>query len=342
MSYSISLLEEREVNLAQDFIHKEWKRNHILSKSRDLFDWQYLNTNGKYNFVIAKQNDKIKGVLGFIPSNRYDKTFKNNYIIWLSLWKVSENNTIPGIGLKMIFYIKKIFKKHPIAVNGINDEVANIYKALGFKVCSLNHFYVTNKNLEKKIISFPNNYSLPELNIKGYEWEKLTKRKLKYLNNPNYNSNDIFNKKTLNYILNRYLENHFYKYSVYKISDLNLQRYSFVVLRYDKLKNSKVIRIVDYIGDPKLLIVSGYGLNKLMINNAVEYTDFWSYGICENIMYTLGFKKVDNENIIIPNYFEPFVKKNVSINFAYQNPEFPKQYPLTFKGDGDQDRPNLL
>ena len=341
MSYSISLMEENDVNLVQDFIHNEWKQNHILSQSRTLFDWQYLNKNGEYNFVIAKQDLTIIGILGFIPHKKYDKNIEKNYTIWLSLWKVSENNTIPGIGLKMIFFLKKIFKNYLIAVNGINTEVANIYKALGFKIGSLNHFYVTNENLEKKIISNSVNYELPKLNKKGYEWEKLTKNNLKNLDNPEYYSEDIFNQTSLEYIKNRYLDNPFYNYSVYKITNSQIKKYSCLVLRYDSIESSNVIRIVDYIGDPNLLLFAGYGLNKIMINNSVEYADFWSYGISEKIMNNIGFKKVDN-NVIVPNYFEPFLRKNISINFAYQNPLFPNKYPLTFKGDGDQDRPNKL
>jgi hypothetical protein len=43
-------------------------------------------------------------------------------------------------------------------------------------------------------------------------------------------------------------------------------------------------------------------------------------------------------NLIIPNYFEPFEQKNVKIELAYKA-DFPY---VAFKGDSDQDRPNIL
>ena len=43
---------------------------------------------------------------------------------------------------------------------------------------------------------------------------------------------------------------------------------------------------------------------------------------------------------IIPNYFEPFVKKNINLGWAIKTNKV-KITPM-FKGDCDQDRPSLL
>ena len=51
----------------------------------------------------------------------------------------------------------------------------------------------------------------------------------------------------------------------------------------------------------------------------------------------MGFIQKDTVNDIIPHYFEPFLKKNVSIEFAYKTKE--RNYAF-FKADGDQDRPS--
>ncbi|EOW3520763.1 hypothetical protein ACOWVB_000374 [Campylobacter coli] len=54
----------------------------------------------------------------------------------------------------------------------------------------------------------------------------------------------------------------------------------------------------------------------------------------------MGFnlKKQEDKNII-PNYFEPFEKKNILIKFAYKTKV--NNYAI-FKGDSDQDRPSVL
>jgi len=44
---------------------------------------------------------------------------------------------------------------------------------------------------------------------------------------------------------------------------------------------------------------------------------------------------------LIPYYFEPLIMKNVNINVCIFLNKY-KQNLTIFKGDGDQDRPNLL
>ena len=53
----------------------------------------------------------------------------------------------------------------------------------------------------------------------------------------------------------------------------------------------------------------------------------------------MGFLEKNNDHEVIPNYFEPFLKKNVSIEFAYKAKE--NNYAI-FKADSDQDRPNKI
>jgi len=51
----------------------------------------------------------------------------------------------------------------------------------------------------------------------------------------------------------------------------------------------------------------------------------------------LNRKKI--KNLIIPNYFEPFKRINIDLNYAYK--DLKKDSPVRlFKADGDQDRPN--
>ncbi len=70
-----------------------------------------------------------------------------------------------------------------------------------------------------------------------------------------------------------------------------------------------------------------------------EYIDILNFGIAEKIFYKLGFNKLDVKgNIIIPNYFEPFLLENIEINCAYRGTD---EYVI-FKADSDQDRPSFF
>ncbi|EIA5267883.1 hypothetical protein LJ217_001634 [Campylobacter jejuni] len=53
----------------------------------------------------------------------------------------------------------------------------------------------------------------------------------------------------------------------------------------------------------------------------------------------MGFKLLNKDENLIPVYFEPFVKENIDIYFAFKSKN--KNYAI-FKGDSDQDRINKL
>ena len=74
----------------------------------------------------------------------------------------------------------------------------------------------------------------------------------------------------------------------------------------------------------------------MTIENA-EYIDCLNYGISQETFLNMGF--LVRENIIIPNYFEPFEQRNVDIEFAFSSKS--DEYVI-FKGDSDQDRPSFF
>ena len=69
-----------------------------------------------------------------------------------------------------------------------------------------------------------------------------------------------------------------------------------------------------------------------------EYIDFLCSGLSSTMMLRAGFIKV-NDDVVIPNYFEPFVKKNIFINFFTES-SLDEENLRIFKADGDQDRPS--
>ena len=70
-----------------------------------------------------------------------------------------------------------------------------------------------------------------------------------------------------------------------------------------------------------------------------EYIDCVNFGIDEETFLNAGFTKLHlDRDTIIPNYFEPFERKNIKIEFSYKS----KKPYMVFKGDSDQDRPNII
>ena len=46
------------------------------------------------------------------------------------------------------------------------------------------------------------------------------------------------------------------------------------------------------------------------------------------------------KNLVVPDYYEPFIRKNINLMYGYMCKYNKKNKVRILKGDGDQDRPN--
>lgn len=93
--------------------------------------------------------------------------------------------------------------------------------------------------------------------------------------------------------------------------------------------------IVDFLGKFQKNLYDEF--QKLLQKQNLEFVSFLCYVWDTNKIIQMGFS-LKNEESIIPVYFEPFLKENIDIYFAFKS-EY-KNYTI-FKGDSDQDRPNI-
>lgn len=330
ISHTIRLCKVDEINKLQDFIHNEWRKEHILSKSKYLLDFQHLDKqSGNYNFIVA-ENDISKefdAVLGFIPTNQYDRSIISRDI-WLAIWKAKSN--FPTLGLRIFLALEEIYKPTSIAASGISNEGLKFYQALHYKIGTMNHFYIKNDLLKVFNIADFKQYKAP------YEKSLLT---IKSITRKEFESSGLeFNfypHKTLVYFINRYLGHSLYDYKIYGIFANNKILAAFVV-RVQDCQHTQCLRIIDWIGEFPINIYSCF--QELLQEKECEYIDMLCYMEDITPILDMGFRLKEKDEIV-PNYFEPFEKKNVLVNVAYkanyQNYTF-------FKGDSDQDRPSVI
>lgn len=229
----IRLAKEYEVEELQRFLHDHWAGNHILSKNRDLLDYQHYN-DGEYNFVIAK-DDKIYAALGFIPTRQYDPSIER-LDIWLAIWKKSPDCP-KGVGVKLLDWIEDTLQPDTIGAIGINDQIEQLYLSRGWRSGVLRHYY------------------LPVVDFGLYEGEVLPPR-VQFVE-----VNENIPAKSRIYHLTRYSLHPFYKYQTYQIAG------AWFVFR----KCERALRIVDIFGWPDRSIEPE--LNALMKHYGCAYVD---------------------------------------------------------------------
>ena len=143
----------------------------------------------------------------------------------------------------------------------------------------------------------------------------------------------------MNFIINRYLKHPFYKYTILGPANI-IDKPHLIIVRKITINDSVVLRIVDFFGHESFIIGNYYGFQNLLTSINAEYIDFYCSGLDHGCLVEAGFRLKQTATEVVPDHFEPFERRNIQLDFVYKL-ESKSPYSI-FKGDSDQDRPNLL
>jgi hypothetical protein len=335
---SIRQATEKDLNQVRNFIDKHWASKHILSTSKELFDFQYHDKyRKKYNFYLAEVGSEITGIIGFTNNSQYS-TEVSNTVNWLSMWKISPR-ALPGQGLRLIKKIEIENAMEPIGTIGCNLYSKNLYSKLGYKTGQLRHLFayssqvpINQKSLIDDVINIPHRkYNLSELSLKPLlttvEINNTIARNCAYL------SQD----KDQTFYLNRYHKNPFYDYLFLSLEDPNKQSVGFVISRIVQGDKFKVLRILEIITSPETCSIY-IPLRKFLENHEIQFADYYHFEISEiQRKYDLIELPAD---LNLPNLYEPFEPQKKVYHFAIKN--YKNNSLRLTRGDCDQDRPNKI
>ena len=334
--YTIRLLKKEEYGDAIDFIRKYWSERHVFCRNKEIFEFQHGDAaSGEYDFIVAVHNEtgEIHATLGYISSSIYDGGSKENpESVAGVLWKVRDdvkNKEIGSLGLGVLFYLMKKFPDSAYLALGLSEYSQKIYKALHFNFATMAHYYIASKYTpEFHIVDKPyvNKESKcnPDYDVRIIE------------SIPDNFESAYYPRKSSEYIRRRYIEHLFYKYQLCGIYKDEVLKCVWVIRPTD-VEGSRVIRLVDMVGDLSEVKNIEGNVHELLKALNAEAIDCYNYGIDSKVFADAGFASVSGDTIV-PNYYEPFLRENVDMHCA----SYAKKPVVMFKGDSDQDRPNLL
>lgn len=325
-----------------DFLKKHWKSNHAFVKSKELLDFQHLDKNKNvYHFIVA-ENQKTKeydALTGYIPTWQYDRTLQDGDY-WGAIWKRRDdinNDEGKTLGLDLFMTYLELPNLQSHGGISLSNDAFNWYKKLRWSMEYMHHYYILNNR--RKSFNLADNVSKKDLEDASQKKEAgwyIKRICIEELEDcavtPTYRP-----RKSMEFLRNRYMHHPIYHYDylgLYHESSLK----AILVTRICEGNGGKVLRIVDVLGE-----LGGYiypSIQDILQEGGYEYVDFLNYGIDKKIFSEMGFRELDFENdqLILPNYFEPFERKNVKMTVVYKA-KFPY---IAFKGDADQDRPNII
>lgn len=344
--YDIRRCSIAEYPLLVQFIKQYWREDHIFVKSKELFDFQHYNPLTKdYNFLIGwnTETNEIDGIIGLIPVSQYDPELCVNKETWSGIWKVRDDVKNQEIGLLGLDLYEHFYKMKLHVNCGLSSIAVKMNKLMRYKIGEMSQYFILNEAVSDfkiaKLSSDYNRVTNTEESDKYFIREILNEEQLFFCNKivPKYHPI-----KSINYIYNRFLKHPIYKYQIWGVYNDADDLILIWVTRKISINNSSVLRIVDALGDIESINTSLYkDFQKMMQQTSSEYIDFINYGIAESFIKVLGFEKLDLrvDIIIIPEYFEPFLQENRVLNYSYR---YKGENIAIFKGDADQDRPNIM
>ena len=339
-----------DIDIIMDFLQKHCRADYVFVTRPKLLEWQHLDPDdpNKLTFLTAVREGEQKDILallGFMPYRRFDPNLKNNGLA-LAIWKVRNEVAPPGLGLQLLKFLTNKLNPEIIVAVGISEIVKPIYKMLGYNVGIMHHAALPVAKANYALLRHFDSSYLHQADAQpcdaGMENSAV---KLNRVHDMESVWDDIDSLgalvmpiKSARYIEERFFNHPIYDYQILAVTQDSLK--GIIIAREVSVKEARVLRIVDMIGDNDVLICSAHLLREYADVFGCEYVDVVQFGIDVDALHAIGF--VDRQvmpELIIPNYFEPLSLMNVEVAFAFrESGDLPVRL---FRADSDQDRPNL-
>jgi hypothetical protein len=324
------------------FLDTHWKPGHVFTRDRALFDWQYARQDrpGEYTIALARLSGDgpLVGMLGYLPTRRFDPALAANNAIWLALWKVRDDISSGPIGLQLLGNVTEGEPHASLGVIGFQPSAAAIYKALKFQVGELHHYVLPNPDMSTfELASFERRpeRSVPDTNLTAVAVDEATFSAT--VDGLELGTRDFqLPQKTPAYFRSRFLRHPRYRYAAFVLRRGD-RPIGLLATRVAAHGDRRALRVVDFVGADDLVPALGQLILDQVRRHGVEYADILNWGIDPALFEAAGFSRIDPSGPdIVPNHFEPFERRNAPVRFALKA----SRPAVLFKGDGDQDRPN--
>lgn len=329
-----------EIDDVVTFIREHWKPGHALT-DRSLLDWQHRDLDGHgYNIILARRrsDSAIVGMLGYIPTTRFDEQLVSDNVLWLTTWKVRDDAGVAGLGIQLLDYLASREAHVAIGALGLTPSTLPIYRAFGYRIGELQHYVRTNPAFTTFELAIKPPRPVSPIGAPPVEVRRLVRDDdfATMVLPTRTNSAPL---KTPEYFRRRYRHHPMYRYTVVAVVDGPSA--GLLALRVADWEGRRAVRIVDFAGSPELLARTGAFIDAVMTEFDAEYADVYNAGIDEGVFLRAGFSKIDPDgSAVVPDHFEPLERRNVRLWFALKSTTAAE--PVLFKGDADQDRPSIV
>ena len=337
MTITLDFVGLDEAGELMAFIRDHWSARHVLARSRAMLDWQHRDeAAGRYNFLVARKGGCIAGMLGFIPSSRYDPALaETRETVWLTTWRVVEGAGT-GLGLMLMRELAGRLAPRWIGTAGLNPKTRAVYDAMGYRTGRMTRHYRLGATAGERLAQVPADWPAARPASTGGTLAQVGAADIEALD-----ASGERPAKTPAQFRARYLDHPFYTYRLYHAATGAAT--AVIATRLCEHDGASALRIVDLLGDPAALAGCGEAFDRLLAETGAEYADFYCSQRIEPLVEAGFDTLLLDDPLVLPSYFEPFDRCNVDILWSLDGlGGNPGDMPVICKGDCDQDRPSML
>ncbi len=349
-------LTKSDIPELKQFISSNYRDDYILMSDK-FFSYFFKNyATDDYSFKILRLKENLVGMIGMIPYNYkiFNQIKKSHFLVNTMVDKSLRGY---GIGPRLVMEAGQGASISYTTSYGKNAKP--MYQKLKWnEMGNLNRFIKIldiSKSSKLANVQIPGNRSVlekPEFDS-AFMFKPITKFD---------DSVDIFWKqvkdkypitidRTKEYLNWRYANHPIINYHIF-VTMKSYKIKSFIILRIEEPPGYRIGRIIDFISDDDAEENTLFHLIEYCRKNDVNLIDFFFTGSFHiESLKKVGFRE-DNEEPYdsIPMLFNPVDRNRKTVNFAfnindkklfYMRIEDINNWYIT-KGDGDQDRPNIL
>lgn len=332
--FEFRFAHDEEIDSVMTFISNYWGNpNHILATDKDFFLYEYC-PNGYPNVYIAVEK-KSKNIAAMQCMYFYEKQIvPGKTDMSTGMFLANPTCRVPFIGMELHKRVLKDLNPRSYIAPGVNVKTSAplIKRLLHHRVERMKQFYIPGNVTDTHIAKYAS-FTQKKTSFKNVQ-KKLVRFESAESMYYHFDDSSFQHRKPYKdkwYVNRRYFSHPIYRYELYGISDKTV-----LVCREVSVEGSKAFRIVDILGDPAQIRFVGEALKELITVNNYEYIDIYEQQMNDRDLLDAGFiERTENDDNVIPNYFEPFLQKNIEIWVNRRD-----DYTFCFKADGDQDRPN--
>ncbi len=344
----IRFARQEDIPAIMDFIETYWKPGHIMAHDREMFDFQHVYGD-EVCFVLHENQEsgEIESILGYIPYGT-----EGDRDMFSAIWKVGRKGGFLQ-GMELIRFLEANGRCRGLYGVGLATGAVSAMKYLRKQIVDFAHYYRLNPAVTDYRIAEIQN--APGAGPSDKSGEGAGKSGKAEQGRPEQKAGSFCRvrafeeiasmletcqegrtpRKSPEFVKRRYFFHPEYVYDIWQIGYEG--REALLVCRAQEAEGRCVYRVIDLIGDVSCIAGTRELFAQEFADKGYEYADCLVCGMDEAYMAAAGFvKKTETDGNIIPNYFEPFEKRNITIHNYMPGLE----HAVMFKGDGDQDRPN--